>query len=182
MRDLRRIEGVEHGGVARDDRERRDDRAQQHRRETGPGETRPPDRDLKARGRDEIAEADDEEGRQHERLDDAVQRHGAVIGRGRDRNQTDALEELVEAEHGPHARRARRRSTCGRGRARRAAGDPAGTSRRSFRGDDDAAPHGLVAEAAVLVAEKRDGHAAVRVSNADLRHGVEIDLRANLET
>ena len=57
VRDHRRIEGVEHRGLARDDRERGDEGAGEHRREARPGQARPADGPPQARRGDEVAEA-----------------------------------------------------------------------------------------------------------------------------
>ena len=93
-----------------------------------------------------------------------------------------ALEELVEAEERRDGEERRTRPRCAPARAPR----PVGRSRRGGRGGahrrrhPDPAPHGLVPEAAVLVAEERDRDAPVRVARADPGDRVEIDRRVDL--
>src|SRR5262249_15240444 len=82
-------------------RERRENRAGQHREVPEPREARPEDGAREARGRHEIAEAHDEERRQHEGLDDAVERHGLVVRGGRRGHDALARQQLKETEEAP---------------------------------------------------------------------------------
>ena len=146
MSHQRRVEGVEHGAGPRQNRRRRQERADDGDPESCPRPGVAGDPAERGIGH-EIAQRHDEERREDQCQEHAVCRHRQVVDAGRAERQLDAgaSERLHHCHHRPHGEGGHRDPEVGQHQPRR----------RGHRAalHDDRSLHQVVGESAVLVAD-----------------------------